>query len=67
MIEDKNLAQKQDDSKEMVTIDYFDRIHKQWIKLDVTKEDAESKINMIFIINSLIAYSMKASQKTKSF
>ena len=40
MIEDKNLAQKQDDSKEMVTIDYFDRIHKQWIKLDVTKEVA---------------------------
>ncbi len=40
MIEDKNLAQKKDDSKEMVTIDYFDRIHKQWIKLDVTKEVA---------------------------
>ena len=40
MNEDKNLEQKQINNKEMVTIDYFDRIHKQWIKLDVTKEVA---------------------------
>lgn len=31
---------KVDDSKETITIDYYDRIHKQWIKLDVTKEVA---------------------------
>ena len=31
---------KVDDSKEIVTIDYFDRINKKWIKLDVTKEVA---------------------------
>ena len=31
---------KVDDSKEIITIDYYDRIHKQWIKLDVTKEVA---------------------------
>lgn len=30
----------QDDSKEIVTIDYFDRINHRWIKLDVTKEVA---------------------------
>ncbi len=29
-----------DDSKDLVVIDYFDRIHNQWIKLEVTKEVA---------------------------
>lgn len=29
-----------DDSKELVVIDYFDRIHNQWIKVEVTKEVA---------------------------
>lgn len=35
-----NNENKIDDSKEIVTIDYFDRINKKWIKLDVTKEVA---------------------------
>lgn len=35
-----NNGNKIDDSKEIVTIDYFDRINKKWIKLDVTKEVA---------------------------
>ena len=30
-----------DDSKDLITIDYYDRIHKQWIKVDVTKEVAK--------------------------
>lgn len=29
-----------DDSKELIVIDYFDRIHNQWIKVEVTKEVA---------------------------
>lgn len=29
-----------DDSEEIVTIDYYDRINKRWIKLDVTKKVA---------------------------
>lgn len=36
-----NNENKIDDSKEIVTIDYFDRINKKWIKLDVTKEVAK--------------------------
>ena len=36
-----NNGNKIDDSKEIVTIDYFDRINKKWIKLDVTKEVAK--------------------------
>jgi len=40
MIENKLNEEKRDDSKDIVTIDYYDRIHKQWIKLDVTKEVA---------------------------
>ena len=35
-----NNENKIDDSKEIVTIDYFDRINRKWIKLDVTKEVA---------------------------
>lgn len=31
---------KIDDSKELVTIDYFDRINNKWIKVEVTKEVA---------------------------
>ena len=38
MIENKLNEEKRDDSKDIITIDYYDRIHKQWIKLDVTKE-----------------------------
>ena len=40
MKENKLNEEKRDDSKDIVTIDYYDRIHKQWIKLDVTKEVA---------------------------
>ena len=40
MIENKLNEEKIDDSKDIITIDYYDRIHKQWIKLDVTKEVA---------------------------
>ena len=40
MIENKLNEEKRDDSKDIITIDYYDRIHKQWIKLDVTKEVA---------------------------
>lgn len=36
----KDLEQIRDDSKDLVTIDYYDRIHKQWIKVEVTKEVA---------------------------
>ena len=39
--ENINNKNKIDDSKEIVTIDYFDRINKKWIKLDVTKEVAK--------------------------
>lgn len=28
------------DNKDLMTIDYYDRIHKQWIKVEVTKEVA---------------------------
>lgn len=28
------------DNKDLITIDYYDRIHKQWIKVEVTKEVA---------------------------
>lgn len=35
----KNLN-KTDDSKQLVVIDYYDRIHGQWIKVEVTKEVA---------------------------
>ena len=31
---------KIDDSKELVTIDYFDRINNKWIKVEITKEVA---------------------------
>ena len=40
MKENKLNEEKRDDSKDIITIDYYDRIHKQWIKLDVTKEVA---------------------------
>ena len=30
-----------DDNKDLITIDYYDRIHKQWIKVDVTREVAK--------------------------
>ena len=30
-----------DDNKDLITIDYYDRIHKQWIKVEVTKEVAK--------------------------
>ena len=36
----KDLEQIRDDSKDIVTIDYYDRINKQWIKVEVTKEVA---------------------------
>ena len=36
----KDFEQIRDDSKNLVTIDYYDRIHKQWIKVEVTKEVA---------------------------
>ena len=36
----KDFKQIRDDSKNLVTIDYYDRIHKQWIKVEVTKEVA---------------------------
>lgn len=39
-VKELDNKEKIDDSKEIVTIDYYDRIHKQWIKLDVTKEVA---------------------------
>ena len=39
--ENINNKNKIDDSKEIVTIDYFDRINRKWIKLDVTKEVAK--------------------------
>jgi len=31
---------KIDDSKQLITIDYYDRIHNKWIKVEVTKEVA---------------------------
>ena len=40
MNDQKNLEQIRDDSKDLITIDYYDRIHKQWIKVEVTKEVA---------------------------
>jgi len=40
MIENKLNEEKRDDSKDIITIDYYDRINKRWIKLDVTKEVA---------------------------
>lgn len=40
MIENELVNQERDDSKDIVTIDYYDRINKRWIKLDVTKEVA---------------------------
>lgn len=30
-----------DDNKDLIAIDYYDRIHKQWIKVDVTREVAK--------------------------
>ena len=36
-----NIENQIDDSKELVVIDYYDRIHKQTIKLEVTKEVAK--------------------------
>ena len=36
----KDFEQIRDDSKNLVTIDYYDRIHKQWIKVEVTIEVA---------------------------
>ena len=41
-MEKENLVNEpeRDDSKDIVTIDYYDRINKRWIKLDVTKEVA---------------------------
>ena len=40
MNDQKISEQIKDDSKDLVTIDYYDRIHKQWIKVEVTKEVA---------------------------
>lgn len=40
MNNEKDIEQKRDDSKDLVTIDYYDRIHKKWIKVEVTKEVA---------------------------
>lgn len=40
MNNEKYIEQKRDDSKDLVTIDYYDRIHKKWIKVEVTKEVA---------------------------
>lgn len=39
-IENKLDNQERDDSKDIVVIDYYDRINKRWIKLEVTKEVA---------------------------
>ncbi len=36
----KNEIEQKDDSKEMVVIKYHDRIHNQWIDVEVTKEVA---------------------------
>lgn len=36
----ENTKPDYDDSEEIVTIDYYDRINKKWIKLDVTKKVA---------------------------
>lgn len=38
--EEQLNQQPYDDSKEIVTIDYYDRINRKWIKVDVTKEVA---------------------------
>ena len=44
MENEKKVCEKQiqnedyDDSDEIVTIDYYDRIHRQWVKVDVTKK-----------------------------
>lgn len=35
-----DIESKRDDSKDIVVIDYYDRIRRQWIKLEVTKEVA---------------------------
>ena len=40
MKEEQTQSNAVDDSKELVVIDYFDRIHNQWIKVEVTKEVA---------------------------
>lgn len=40
MNNEKDIEQRRDDSKDIVTIDYYDRIHKKWIKVEVTKEVA---------------------------
>ena len=40
MMKEKIQENVVDDSKELVVIDYFDRIHNQWIKVEVTKEVA---------------------------
>ena len=36
----KNETEQRDDSKEIVVIKYHDRIHNQWIDVEVTKEVA---------------------------
>ncbi len=35
------MEKKKDDSKDIVTIDYYDRINSKWIKVEVTKEVAK--------------------------
>ena len=40
MSKENYVKKSRDDDKELVVIDYYDRIHKQWIKVEVTKEVA---------------------------
>ena len=36
-----DMINKRDDSQELRIVDYYDRIHKRWIKVEVTKEVAK--------------------------
>ena len=40
MSKENCVKKSRPDDKELVVIDYYDRIHKQWIKVEVTKEVA---------------------------
>ena len=60
MNNEKDIEQKRDDSKDLVTIDYYDRIHKKWIKVEVTKEVARfMKTNMIVMVMLFILQNQK--------
>lgn len=41
MSEELSEIEQKDDSKNLVEMDYYDRIHKKWIKVEVTKEVAD--------------------------